>query len=101
MAPAVKTMAPVPVTLPVTATIPFPENVRLAFTTRLPLVGLLLVVTPAGNVRIGRGETKPEYGTASYFSMLFAAGMGVGLLFWGVAEPLAGSWRIASGCRCS
>ena len=49
----------------------------------------LLVLTPAGNVRIGRGETKPEYGTISYFSMLFAAGMGVGLLFWGVAEPLA------------
>jgi BCCT family betaine/carnitine transporter len=55
---------------------------------------LLLVLTPAGNVRIGRGETKPEYGTVSYFSMLFAAGMGVGLLFWGVAEPLAyySSW---------
>lgn len=49
----------------------------------------LLVLTPAGNVRIGRGETRPEYGAVSYFSMLFAAGMGVGLLFWGVAEPLA------------
>ncbi|WP_232540292.1 BCCT family transporter [Azohydromonas aeria] len=49
----------------------------------------LLVVTPAGSVRIGRGETRPEYGAVSYFSMLFAAGMGVGLLFWGVAEPLA------------
>ncbi|MDZ5456327.1 BCCT family transporter [Azohydromonas lata] len=50
---------------------------------------LLLVLSPAGNVRIGRGETRPEYGIVSYFSMLFAAGMGVGLLFWGVAEPLA------------
>lgn len=50
---------------------------------------VLLVLTPAGSVRIGRGETRPEYGAVSYFSMLFAAGMGVGLLFWGVAEPLA------------
>jgi betaine/carnitine transporter, BCCT family len=50
---------------------------------------LVLVVTPLGKVRIGGASAKPEYGTLSYFSMLFAAGMGVGLLFWGVAEPVA------------
>jgi len=50
---------------------------------------VLLVLTPLGKVRIGGEAAKTEYGTLSYFSMLFAAGMGVGLLFWGVAEPVA------------
>jgi BCCT family betaine/carnitine transporter len=50
---------------------------------------LVLAATPLGNVRIGGAAARPEYGMLSYFSMLFAAGMGVGLLFWGVAEPVA------------
>ncbi|WP_240635920.1 BCCT family transporter [Caldimonas tepidiphila] len=49
----------------------------------------LLVVTPLGGIRIGGAKARPEYGMVSYFSMLFAAGMGVGVLFWGVAEPVA------------
>lgn len=39
-----------------------------------------------GRVRLGRGDERPEFSTPSWLSMLFAAGMGVGLLFWGVAE---------------
>lgn len=41
-----------------------------------------------GRIRLGKADDKPEFSTGSWFSMLFAAGMGIGLVFWGVAEPL-------------
>ena len=41
-----------------------------------------------GRVRLGRDDERPEFSTMSWLSMLFAAGMGVGILFWGVAEPM-------------
>jgi len=41
-----------------------------------------------GSVRLGRDDELPEFSLFSWLSMLFAAGMGVGLLFWGVAEPV-------------
>ncbi|MFP3874737.1 MAG: BCCT family transporter [Thiohalophilus sp.] len=41
------------------------------------------------NVRLGHDEEVPEFTTLSWLAMLFAAGMGVGLLFWAVAEPLS------------
>ncbi|MCH8563325.1 BCCT family transporter [Nesterenkonia sp. YGD6] len=41
-----------------------------------------------GNIRLGRDDEKPEFSLGSWFTMLFAAGMGIGLVFWGVAEPL-------------
>jgi len=41
-----------------------------------------------GDIRLGRDDDEPEFSTISWLSMLFAAGMGVGLLFWGTAEPL-------------
>lgn len=41
-----------------------------------------------GHVKLGRPEDEPEFNTISWITMLFAAGMGAGLLFWGVAEPL-------------
>lgn len=43
---------------------------------------------PYGKVRLGRDDEEPEFSTASWIAMLFAGGMGAGLLFWGVAEPL-------------
>ncbi|WP_051881356.1 BCCT family transporter [Parvularcula oceani] len=48
----------------------------------------VLAVIPAGRVRIGGQEAVPEFGTFTWLSMLFAAGMGAGLVFWGAAEPL-------------
>lgn len=48
-----------------------------------------LAVSPLGKIRLGGQEARPEFGMLSWFSMLFAAGMGVGLLYWGVAEPVA------------
>ncbi len=41
-----------------------------------------------GNVRLGPDDEAPTYGLVSWFAMLFAAGMGIGLVYWGVAEPL-------------
>ncbi len=50
---------------------------------------LLMIVLPVGKVRLGGAKAKPEYSRMSWFSMLFAAGMGIGLMFWSVAEPVA------------
>ena len=48
-----------------------------------------LIVSPFGKTRLGGLDARPEFSTLSWFSMLFAAGMGVGLMFWSVAEPTA------------
>jgi BCCT family betaine/carnitine transporter len=53
------------------------------------LLCLFLIVSPLGKVRIGGTEAKPDYGYLGWFSMLFAAGMGIGLMFYGVSEPLS------------
>ncbi|MGH8033591.1 MAG: BCCT family transporter, partial [Lysobacterales bacterium] len=52
------------------------------------LLCLFLVVGPWGRLRLGSESERPEFSTFSWLSMLFAAGMGSGLVFWGVAEPL-------------
>jgi choline/glycine/proline betaine transport protein len=41
-----------------------------------------------GNIRLGRNNSKPEYSFFSWISMLFAAGMGIGLMYFSVAEPM-------------
>ncbi|EAP83189.1 BCCT family transporter [Sulfitobacter sp. EE-36] len=50
---------------------------------------LFLIVTPLGRVRLGGAEASPDYTYLGWFSMLFAAGMGIGLMFYGVSEPLS------------
>ncbi len=41
-----------------------------------------------GDIKLGKDDDKPEFKLLSWFAMLFAAGMGIGLVFWGAAEPL-------------
>ncbi len=41
-----------------------------------------------GKIRLGKDDEKPEFSLMAWFAMLFAAGMGIGLVFWGVAEPI-------------
>lgn len=53
------------------------------------LFTMLLIFSPLGKIRIGGIQAKTEHSTLSWATMLFAAGMGIGLLFWGVAEPTA------------
>lgn len=47
-----------------------------------------ILVSPFGKLRIGGHDAEPEFGYVSWFAMLFSAGMGIGLLFYGVAEPM-------------
>ncbi len=49
---------------------------------------LMLIVTPLGSVRLGGKEASPDYTYLGWFAMLFAAGMGIGLMFYGVSEPM-------------
>jgi BCCT family betaine/carnitine transporter len=53
------------------------------------LVCLGVALSPLGRVRLGGTEAKPDYSYLGWFSMLFAAGMGIGLMFYGVSEPLS------------
>lgn len=52
------------------------------------IVTIFLIFSPLGEIRLGGDNEKPEYSTFSWFAMLFSAGMGIGLLFWGVSEPM-------------
>ncbi len=47
-----------------------------------------IMVSPLGKLRIGGPDAKPEFTYLSWIAMLFSAGMGIGLLFYGVAEPM-------------
>ncbi len=53
------------------------------------LLCLFLIVSPLGKVRLGGPLAKPDYGYIGWFAMLFAAGMGIGLMFYGVSEPMS------------
>lgn len=47
-----------------------------------------VAVSPLGRIRLGAADETPEFSGIAWVSMLFAAGMGAGLLYWGVAEPI-------------
>ena len=47
-----------------------------------------LLISPLGKIRIGGEDAQPDFNLLSWFAMLFAAGMGIGLMFWSVAEPV-------------
>ena len=49
---------------------------------------LYVALSPLGRVRLGGRDAKPEYTNLTWLAMLFAAGVGIGLLFFGVAEPV-------------
>lgn len=59
----------------------------LAFSVFLGFL-VILSVSSLGNIKLGNDEEEPEFSFLSWLAMLFAAGMGVGLMFFGVAEPL-------------
>ena len=61
------------------------------------IFALLLVVSPYGSIRLGGSSAVPDYTYIGWFSMLFAAGMGIGLMFYGVSEPLTHFSTSASG----
>ena len=59
------------------------------WTVNIVLVFILaLLIGRFGDIRLGGPDARPEFSTLGWFSMLFSAGMGIGLLFYGVAEPM-------------
>lgn len=76
------------------------SNAALAFTTRnfgwfyvlatfiFLVFALYLAFGPYGKIKLGEDDDEPDYSFWSWLAMLFSAGMGIGLVFWGVAEPI-------------
>ncbi|TFB21067.1 BCCT family transporter [Filobacillus milosensis] len=52
------------------------------------IIAIYLMISPLGEIKLGDDDEKPAYSTSAWFAMLFSAGMGIGLLFWGVSEPI-------------
>lgn len=53
------------------------------------LFALFLIFSKYGKIKLGTAEDKPDFNRATWFAMLFSAGMGIGLLFFGVSEPIS------------
>src|SRR5699024_9463920 len=51
------------------------------------ILSIIIALSPYGKIRLGRDNEQPEFSTASWVAMLFSAGMGIGLVFYGAAEP--------------
>ncbi|WP_211653039.1 glycine betaine uptake BCCT transporter [Planococcus alpniumensis] len=55
----------------------------------LLILVIVIIFSPYGKIRLGRDSDRPEFSTFTWVSMLFSAGMGIGLVFYGAAEPLS------------
>lgn len=67
-------------------------NFGWLFTAMVALIMVFLLaiaVAPTGNIRLGEDDEEPDYSRASWISMLFAAGLGIGLIFYGPMEPMS------------
>lgn len=53
------------------------------------IFSIFIAVSPYGKIRLGKDNERPEFSTVSWVAMLFSAGMGIGLVFYGAAEPLS------------
>src|SRR5699024_10843152 len=53
------------------------------------IFAIYLIFSKYGNLKFGKPNDEPEYSYMTWFAMLFSAGMGIGLVFWGTAEPLS------------
>ena len=58
-----------------------------------------LALSRAGDLKLGKDDDEPEFSTVSWLAMLFAGGMGAGLVFWGAAEPLKSAPATKDGRR--
>lgn len=52
------------------------------------IFSLVMAFSKLGRIRLGGADAQPEFSTISWFAMLFSAGMGIGIMFWSVAEPI-------------
>lgn len=53
------------------------------------IFAVVIAFSKYGKIRLGPDGSKPEHSTMSWFAMLFGAGMGIGLIFWGISEPMS------------
>ena len=53
------------------------------------IVCLTFLLTPLGRIKLGKTDEKPEFSRPTWIAMLFSAGMGIGIVFWGTAEPIS------------
>ena len=61
----------------------------LVLTTAFLVLGAWMALGLYGSIKLGPDDSEPEFSTSSWLAMLFAGGMGAGLVFWGVAEPVS------------
>lgn len=61
----------------------------LVIVTFMVIICFYLILSPASKIKIGDPKSKPEHSKLSWLAMLFSAGMGIGLVFYGAAEPLS------------
>ncbi|MDH5764288.1 MAG: BCCT family transporter, partial [Nitrospinota bacterium] len=66
-------------------------------TTVILLAMLYLLFSPIGKLRLGGPDERPEFSRVTWFAMLFSAGMGIGLVFWSIAEPISHYMNPPSG----
>ncbi|GEN84819.1 glycine betaine transporter OpuD [Sporosarcina luteola] len=55
----------------------------------LLLLSIFVIFSPVGKIRLGKDADRPSFSTITWIAMLFSAGMGIGLVFYGAAEPLS------------
>ncbi|TFJ91389.1 glycine betaine uptake BCCT transporter [Lentibacillus salicampi] len=55
----------------------------------LVIISIFIAVSPLGKIRLGKDNDTPDFSTPTWVAMLFSAGMGIGLVFYGAAEPLS------------
>ncbi|HAQ08589.1 MAG TPA: choline transporter [Bacillus bacterium] len=61
----------------------------LILVSMMVIVCLYFLISPLGKIRLGKQDDRPEFTRPTWFAMLFSAGMGIGLVFWGTAEPIS------------
>lgn len=61
----------------------------MILTTILVFFCVFLIFSPIGTLKLGKPKDKPEFNTISWLAMLFSAGMGIGLVFYGASEPVS------------
>ncbi|MEN2767977.1 glycine betaine uptake BCCT transporter [Ornithinibacillus xuwenensis] len=55
----------------------------------ITVICLYLIISPVGRIKLGKQDEKPEFSTPTWIAMLFSAGMGIGLVFYGTSEPVS------------
>lgn len=53
------------------------------------IISIFIAISPYGKIRLGKDDERPDFSTPTWIAMLFSAGMGIGLVFYGAAEPLS------------